>query len=110
MNYESGTSVFFVLMLALVLLTIFGIVYLYINAKTKERLALIERGMDPNLARSDFWIQIGIVGGGAALGLIIGDVIPGEYGPLVAILFAGGALVLYNLLRRSRASRSKDNV
>ena len=43
-------SFFIVLLIILVLLTIFGIAWLYITSRTKERLALIEKGMDPNLA------------------------------------------------------------
>jgi predicted membrane channel-forming protein YqfA (hemolysin III family) len=105
MNTQSVSSIFFVLLVVLVLLTIFGIMYLYITSKSKERLALIERGMDPNLAKSDFWVQVGIIGGGAALGLIAGDVMPGKYGPLVAILFAAVGLVVYNVITRNKAKR-----
>ncbi len=91
-----------VLLIVLVLLTIFGIFYLYISSRNKERLALIEKGMDPNLAKSDFWTQVGIISGGAALGLMAGDLLPGGYGPLVGIVFAGFGLVLYNLMRNNK--------
>lgn len=66
---------------------------------------MIEKGMDPNLARDDFWIQVGIIGGGAAFGLITADLIPGKFGPLVAILFAGAGLVVYNIFRKNKARR-----
>ena len=102
MQNQSVSSFFFVLLIILVLLTIFGIFYLYISSRSKERLALIEKGMDPNLAKSDFWIQIGIIGAGSALGLIVADILPGRYGPLVAIAFAGAGLVIYNLIRKSK--------
>ena len=101
------SSVIILALVVLVLLTIFGILYLYITAKSKERLALIEKGMDPNLANSDFWVQVGIIGGGAALGLIAGDKIPGGYGPLMALIFAGGGLIVYNVVAKSKARRSK---
>ncbi len=65
-------------------------------------MALIEKGMNPNLAKSDFWIQAGIIAGGSAFGLIAGDKIPGGYGPLMAILFAGAGLVVYNILRKKK--------
>lgn len=100
MQPSSLFSATFVLLVVLVLLTIFGICYLFITSKHKERLALIEKGMDPNLANNDFWTQVGVIGGGASLGLIAGDKIPGGYGPLVAILFAGAAIVIYNILKR----------
>jgi hypothetical protein len=99
-------SVPFVLLIVLVLLTVFGIVYLYITSKSRERLALIEKGMDPNLANSDFWTQVGIIGGSAAFGLILGDRFPGGYSPLVAIICAGIAITMYNVLKR-RNSRKK---
>ena len=108
MENQFTGSIFFVLLIVLVLLTIFGILYLYITSKSKERMALIEKGMDPNLARSDFWIQVGIIGGGAALGLIVADLIPGGYGPLVAILFAGAGLVIYNIIRKDKTNRNNQ--
>ncbi len=97
----------FILIFVLVLLSIVTICYLYITAKNRERLALIEKGMDPNLSRSDFWIQLGIIIGGIGCGLIVGDYLPGKfgYGPLIAIIFAGAGLVIYNVLRK-RGMRS----
>jgi hypothetical protein len=103
MNNPSVNSFFFILLIILVLLTVFGIAWLYITSKTKERLALIEKGMNPNLARSDFWIQVGVIAGGAAFGLMAGDLVPGEFGPLVAIFFAGAGLVLYNIVRKRQS-------
>lgn len=105
MNNFSSISFFFILLIILGLLTVFGIAYLYITSKTKERLALIEKGMDPNLARSDFWLQVGIIAGGAALGLIVGDLIQGKYGPLIAIFCAGGGLVVYHIVKKNMARR-----
>ncbi len=100
MNNSSLFSATFVLLVVLVLLTLFGICYLFITSKSKERLALIEKGMDPNLANNDFWTQVGVIGGSAALGLVAGDKIPGGYSPLIAIIFAGVAIVIYNVLKR----------
>jgi hypothetical protein len=96
----------FVLVIVLVLMSIVAIFYLYITAKNRERLALIEKGMNPNLSRSDFWPQVGIIGGGSAAGLIVGDLLsPTTYGPLLAIAFAGGGLVIYNVMRKSKMRR-----
>lgn len=100
-------SFIFVLLIILVLLTVFGIFYLYISSKNKERLALIEKGMNPNLANSDFWLQVGIIGGGAALGLIVGDIVSGTYGPLIAIFFSGAGLVIYNIFSKNKARQKK---
>jgi hypothetical protein len=96
----------FILLIVLVLLSIVAIFYLYISARSRERLALIEKGMNPNLARSDFWPQVGIIGGGSAAGLIVGDLLPhSTYGPLFAIVFAGAGLVIYNVIRKSKMRR-----
>ena len=97
---------FFILIAVLVLMSIVAIFYLYITAQNRERLALIEKSMDPNLSRSDFWVQVGIIGGGIGAGLIIGDLLPGPYGPLLAILFAGAGLVVYNVMKRSKMRRN----
>ena len=95
----------FVLVFVLVLMSIVAIFYLYITAKNRERLALIEKGMDPNLSRSDFWPQVGIIGAGVCSGLMVGDLVKGTYGPLLGILFAGTGLVIYNVIRKSKMRR-----
>jgi hypothetical protein len=95
----------FVLVIVLVLMSIVAIFYLYITAKNRERLALIAKGMDPNLSRSNFWPQVGIIGAGVCAGLMVGDFRGGTYGPLIGILFAGVGLVIYNVLRRSKMRR-----
>ena len=105
MNSTFPTAFLFILLALLILLTVFGIFYLYISSKNKERLALIEKGMDPNLANSDFWLQVGIIGGGAALGLITAGLLSSTYGPLIAIFFAGAGLVIYNIFRKNKAKR-----
>jgi len=99
-------SFVFILLIILMLLTIYGTVYLYISSKSRERLALIEKGIDPNLAQTDFWIQAAIIGAGSALGLIIANILPGSYGPLAAIIFAGAGLTAYNLLCKSKTKNA----
>jgi len=96
---------FIVLLFILILLTIFGICYLYITSKSKERLALIERGMDPNLARSDFLTRAAVISGGFALGLIGGDLLPGKYGygPLTGFILAAVSLVVYNYYKKKQS-------
>src|SRR5438270_288665 len=99
-----------VLIIVLVLLSVVAIFYLYITAKNRERMALIEKGMNPNLSRSDFWPQVGIIGGGISAGFIVGDLLPhSTYGPLLAIMFAGAGLVIYNVARRSKFQRDDRN-
>jgi hypothetical protein len=106
MQNNSLSPLLFILVIVLILMSIVAICYLYITAKNRERMALIERGMNPNLARSDFWLQVGIIGGGVAAGLMVGDIIPhSTYGPLFAILFAGAGLVIYNIWRKAKMQR-----
>lgn len=98
-----------VLVLTLILLTIVAIFYLYITAKNRERLALIEKGMNPNLARSDFWPQAGIIAGGISTGLVLSDMLPYTpymSGPLLGIILAVTGLVIYNVARRSKIYRN----
>jgi hypothetical protein len=102
MKTDFVSPLLLVLLIVLVLLTFFGMFYLYINSKSKERMALIEKGMDPNLARSDFWIQVGIIAAGAPLGLILGN----SYGPLLGFMFAGIGLVIYNIYKRGKLKKS----
>ncbi|MEO7445266.1 MAG: hypothetical protein ABIT96_01930 [Ferruginibacter sp.] len=92
----------FILVILFVLLSIVAIFYLHITAKNKERLALIDKGMNPNLSRSDFWPQVGIIGGGIGAGLVFGDLVAGQYGPLFALFFAGTGLVIYNVIRKAK--------
>lgn len=96
----------FILVIVLVLLSVVAVFYLHITAKNRERLALIEKGLNPNLANSAFWPQVGIIGGGISAGLIVGDIAftgsRGGYGPLLSILFAGAGLVIFNVLRKSK--------
>ena len=99
------SPVLFILVFVLILLSIVAICYLYITAKNRERLALIEKGMDPNLANSRFWPQTGLIAGGIAAGLIVDDLLGLGYGPLVAILFAGGGLFIYHAIWRSKTRR-----
>ena len=89
-----------VLVVILVLLTLLGIFYLYFTSKTKERLALIEKGMDPNLANGDFLTRVGIIAGGFALGLILSDMMSVNWGPLAGFIVAGFSILLYTIYKR----------
>ncbi len=59
--------------------SVFGILYVYLTTRNKERLALIEKGADAslfNLRRNKMnSLRIGMFLSGAALGLLLGNVI-----------------------------------
>lgn len=96
--------VLLVLIITLVLVSIVAIFYLYITAKNRERLALIEKGMNPNLANSTFWPQVGIMVGGFFGGLIVSDLFNSKFGPLMGFLFAGAGLVIFHIYARRSKS------
>ena len=105
-NFLPLPAMLLVLILTLVLVSIVAIFYLYITAKNRERLALIEKGMNPNLARSSFWPQVGIMAGGFCGGLIASDLLGSNFGPLMGFLFAGAGLVVYHIFSRRKGYNS----
>jgi hypothetical protein len=88
-----------------------------LEASSKERMALIEKGVDPalimkpkNVIANDplFWglLCVGL-GGGSALGILISDLTghrPETYSSPMAVLLTGVALVFYFVYRK----RSND--
>jgi len=92
---------------------IFGIVYVIVSARHKEKMAMIERGADPELFRSKplkfsqyNLFKYGLFLIGIAVGLIIGGMMAEAHlmdevtGYFSSILFFGGlALVIAYLLR-----------
>jgi hypothetical protein len=92
---------------------IFGIVYVIVSARHKEKMAMIERGADPELFRSKQLkfsqynlFKYGMFLIGIAIGLIVGGLMAEVHfvdevaGYFSSILFFGGvALVIAYLLR-----------
>jgi len=84
-----------------------------LEASSKERMALIEKGVDPalimkpkNVIGNDplFWglLCVGL-GGGSALGILISDLTghkPETYSSSIAVLCTGIALVYYFIYRK----------
>ena len=100
--------------------SIFGIVYVYLMTRNKERMAMIEKGMDMSLfvkkhgdeAPMKYWvIKIGFLMIGIALGIVTGSLVSNNgmmsedaaY-PSLILLFGGLALVAsYFVERKLRA-------
>ena len=58
--------------------TIFGVIYVFLMTRNKERLAMIEKGADPSIFSrnfSRFGIKIGLVAMGIAIGVLMGQLI-----------------------------------
>lgn len=92
-------------------LCVFGIVFLIINARHKERIALIEKGADASIFQTQRKkygaLKLGLLAIGVAAGIIIGEVlhIHGDVDPEIAgssmiCLFAGIALLASHFIIR----------
>lgn len=99
--------------------SVFGIIYVLVAARNKERLALIEKGMDVSIfhknktlaGRKNTVLMFGILFIGVSIGLIIGAVfnkyIPAFSGPVAyfsMILLFGGAslLIFYKMIHKEK--------
>ena len=107
-------------------ISIFGILYVYLMTRNKERLAMIEKGTDMSLfarKRGDespmkFWvIKVGFLMIGIALGVIVGSLISNEGGlmsedqayPSMILLFGGLALVSSYFVEKKLREKTKNN-
>ncbi len=97
---------------------IFGIVYVYISARNKERMAMIEKGADASMfvAKRNYFamtLKIGMLLVGIALGILIGSIID-EYTALprpvgyfsMIFLFGGIALIINALIERKGKNKN----
>jgi hypothetical protein len=96
--------------------TVFGIAYLYFTARSRERLALIARGLDPNTFRPRRTnLKYGMLVSSVVLGTLIGDFLgrqPFGYpiGVPLGVFLGGISLVVYYFIVDKRlTSREKSN-
>ena len=98
--------------------TIFGVLYVFLTTRNKERLAMIEKGADPNIfagKRSRWGIKIGLMSMGIATGILMGQMI-GHFSIMdtepaavsMAFLWAGAGLVLDHFLAKKEAREEKN--
>ena len=99
--------------------TVFGIYYVHITTRNKERMALIEKGADASLFNTGkegqksyfswnkFTLKIGMFFMGIALGIIIGAILSyagvlydGANYPSMIFFFGGLSLVLFYIIDR----------
>lgn len=101
-------------------LSAFGILYVYLNTRHKERLTLIEKGADPALfqtkkGQSNVSMKFGMLFVGIALGILMGNILT-ETTSLkeevayisMIFLFAGISLVLYYITIEKKKQQSED--
>jgi undecaprenyl pyrophosphate phosphatase UppP len=99
--------------------TMFGVIYVIVTARHRERIAMIEAGMNPNDSKSPqkkrSRLSIGLLLLFVPLGIFIGNVI-GDVYPIVAaeplaIIFAflfGGVALLVSYFIESKRQKSED--
>lgn len=58
---------------------VFGIVYMYLTTRNRERMALIEKGANAEMFNKTkdgkWWLKFGIVGVGVGIGILLGNVL-----------------------------------
>jgi hypothetical protein len=98
--------------------TVFGIIYIYLTTRHKERLALIEKGADASLFNtgkegkfSNFWgklsLKAGMLAIGISLGILVGAIFANSgmfdegicYTSMI-FLFGGLSLITFYLIDR----------
>jgi hypothetical protein len=97
---------------------VFGIVYIVVSARHKEKMAMIEKGADPNLFKSQQLkfsryntFKYGLLLVGIAIGIIVGgiidasDIVKEEAAFFSAILFFGGLALIVAFLLRNKLDK-----
>lgn len=91
-------------------ITSFGIVYVIFSTRNRERLAMIEKGLSPEIfaeKRKRFGIRIGLLSMGIAIGILMGqliahttkmDIEPATFSMI--FLFGGLGLVVDHLMAK----------
>ena len=96
--------------------TIFGVLYTFLMTRNKERLAMIEKGADPNIfaqRRTRIGIKVGLLAMGIATGILLGQMIThltsmDEEPAVMSMIFlwAGAGLVLEHYLAKKDTEKA----
>jgi len=88
---------------------IFGIAYIYLVSRHRERITMLERGVDPkSFQKEEQPLKYGMMAIGIAIGTVAGGILKmngvernTSYISMI-FLFSGISLVIYHLLTRKR--------
>ena len=111
-----------ILTTTVVFATIFGIVYIVVTARNKERMALIEKGADPKFFESaktsskSSILKWGLLLAGSGFGLFLGGILVGggmlqegaAYAGMMSLFGGLGLIVAYRIERQSDKSKEKE--
>ena len=106
----------------IVFATVFGIVYVIVSARNRERMALIERGADPKLfesfkrPRPHSIMKWGLLLFGVGLGIVIADIMVTNHSmsedaayPSMICVFGGIALIVAHFFIRKEEKKEKQS-
>ena len=95
-------------------LAVFGVLYVFLTTRNKERLAMIEKGADPSVfaqRKTRSGIKLGLLAIGVAIGVLMGQAVRHLTGMdeepammSMIFLFAGSGLVLEHFLAKKERS------
>lgn len=99
----------------------FGMVYVWLSTRNKERLALIEKGADASLFtvkkshRSNYTLKIGMLAVGIGIGILVGSLLETYTTlaeevafPSMIFLFGGGFLIANAMIERKQAAETEE--
>jgi len=97
---------------------IFGILYVFFTTRNKERLSMIEKGVDASMfltkkQNKGYTLKFGMLAVGVAIGLLVGSIIaentnlPEEVAYFSMIFLFGGAFLIANHFIEEKKSASK---
>lgn len=105
----------------IVFASIFGMVYVWLSTRNKERLALIEKGADASLFtvkkshRSNYTLKIGMLAVGIGIGILVGSLLETYTTlaeevafPSMIFLFGGGFLIANAMIERKQAAETEE--
>jgi CBS domain containing-hemolysin-like protein len=104
----------------IVFASIFGMVYVWLTTRNKERLALIEKGADASLwnvkrsNRTNYTLKIGMLAVGIGIGVLVGSLLEsyttldeGVAFPSMIFLF-GGAFLIANAMIENKTREKEE--